>query len=444
MERVRVCDYLVVAQLFLQDNFLLRRPLAFDDIKPRLLGHWGTCHGINFAYANLHKHFGSDFTFVLGPGHGFPALQANLFYDGVLGEIDPRLRFEKSFLHKRFVHENGGETSLENREDLSVSENRNEHKRIGGNFERGKTESEERVMEDFERAVATLCKEFSWPGGFPSHASPSTPGVICEGGELGYALGTGYGVAAGHPEKTVAVLIGDGEFETATALASMNLVKLFGENGSGDSSGTGDGFSGGFSGALSGAAGGFGERVNGKVIPILHLNGYKITGPTIYGRKSERELAELVRGFGYTPIMVREKIAEAFLEDATEANLDGFSEFSGTNQSSEAVSFLEALELVAPHLPTTERVRNPFIIMKTEKGEGGPRFLDGRKVAGNYLAHQIPLKDAKTDARQLKMLEGWLRSYRVFGAEKEVKEVPAEKSDDLGKELFVDARREIL
>ena len=333
---MRICDYLVVAQLFLQDNFLLKRPLTFDDIKPRLLGHWGTCHGINFAYANLHKHFGDDFTFVLGPGHGFPALQANLFYDGVLGEVDARLRVSENLEHKRF-------------------------------------------SEDFERAVAVLCREFSWPGGFPSHASPMTPGVICEGGELGYALGTGYGVAAGHPEKTVAVLIGDGELETATALASMNLVKIFGENEDGDFQE---------------------ERVNGKMIPILHLNGYKITGPTIYGRKSERELAELIRGFGYEPITVVEEFSDGGSSEVSGSGSEVSGALSGAFDGAAGLpemSFAEALELVAPHLPTTERVKNPFIIMKTEKGEGGPRFLDGKKVAGNYLAHQIPLKDAKPD-----------------------------------------------
>ena len=283
--RVRICDYLVVAQLFLQDNFLLERPLTPDDIKPRLLGHWGTCHGINVVYASLKAAFGDKFIvsrpadhttetveFILGPGHGFPALQANLFIDG---ELEGDLR--------------------------------------------------------------DVCRNFSWPGGFPSHASPITPGVICEGGELGYALGIAYGSALGHPEKTVAVLIGDGEFETATALASMNLVKLLGD-----------------------------QTSNGRVIPILHLNGYKISGPTISGRKSERELAQLIRGFGYTPI------------EATEENL-------------------------AAKLRTD--IAHPFIIFRSEKGEGGP--------VKHHLAHQIPLKNPKTDPAELKALERWLKSYNV-------------------------------
>ena len=171
-ERIRAADYLTVAQLFLRDNFRLERELRFEDIKPRLLGHWGTCHGINLIYANLKEFFKNDegFSFVLGPGHGFPALQANLFLDGELGDTTPE----------------------------------------------------------------ELCGKFSWPEGFPSHANPSAPGVIVEGGELGYALGAAFGAVLGHPEKTVAVLIGDGEMETATTLASLNLTKFVKEpkNGS--------------------------------------------------------------------------------------------------------------------------------------------------------------------------------------------------------------------
>lgn len=304
-KRIRACNYLVVAQLFLQDNFLLKRPLSFDDIKPRLLGHWGTCYGINTAYANLKSFFqnsnkanansDNSFAFVLGPGHGFPALQANLFLDGDLLKVDSKAQRNLS-------------------------------------------------------GLAYLCREFSWPGGFPSHASPITPGVICEGGELGYAISAAYGAALGHPEKTIAVLIGDGELETATALSSLNLVKLLGTN------------------------------KNGKVLPILHLNGYKISAPTVYARKSERELLSLIRGFGYTPFIVNGDDAEAF-----QIALD----------------------------ETTSAV-NPFIIMKTEKGATGPEYINGKKIAGNFLAHQIPLPHAKTDASELKILETWLKSYN-FG-----------------------------
>lgn len=344
--RVRACDYLVVAQLFLQKNFLLEQKLTPDDIKPRLLGHWGTCHGINVAYANLKAYFCPEiqdaepekkagkfqevldnlnkspaaridtgfvpeksprecenFHFILGPGHGFPALQANLFIDGDLAKVDPKATLDQT-------------------------------------------------------GIEYICRNFSWPGGFPSHASPITPGVICEGGELGYALGAAYGLALGHPEKTVAVMLGDGELETATALASLNLVKTVGNT-----------------------------IYNGKVIPILHLNGYKISGPTLYGRKSERELKELIRGFGYTPLWIQGDSPETF----------------------------------QGRLRESAKVKHPFLILETEKGATGPKEVNGKKVAGNYLAHQIPLPEAKTDPIELEQLRDWLKSYKfeeLFNAEK--------------------------
>ena len=292
--RIRAADYLAVAQLYLKDNFLLERPLTPEDIKPRLLGHWGTCHGINVAYANLKSYFGDDpnFSFVLGPGHGFPALQANLFLDGDLKKVDPKATVNAA-------------------------------------------------------GVEYICKHFSWPDGFPSHASPYTPGIITEGGELGYALANAYGVVLGHPEKILAVLIGDGELETATAIDSLNLKNL-----------------------LGGAK-------NGKILPILHLNGYKISAPSIYARKSEREMNELIRGFGFTPIWIDAEDIESF------------------------------------QMALVQKIEAPFYILKSEKGEGGPnRHQD---------AHQIPLKDPKTNPEVLKQLEEWLKSYNfveVFDAEK--------------------------
>lgn len=285
-KRIRFCDYLSVAQLYLRDNFLLEHRLKHEDIKPRLLGHWGTCHGINVAYANLRSFFkgNTNFSFILGPGHGFPALQANLFVDGELAKVD-----EKATL-------------------------------------------------DYD-GLAYLCKKFSWPDGFPSHASPMTPGVITEGGELGYALANAYGMALGHPEKTLAVLIGDGELETATALASLNLRDLL----------TSD--------------------TNGRVLPILHLNGYKISAPSIYARRSERELNELIRGFGFTPVWIH---------------------------GDEPEEFQNALE---------KEVESPFYILETEKGAGGPNR--------HHNAHQIPLKKPATDEKELKELEFWLASYGI-------------------------------
>ena len=288
-KRIRFCNYLSVAQIFLQDNFLLNRPLDYSDIKPRLLGHWGSCPGINIAYANLKARF-PRMQFILGPGHGFPALQANLFYDGDLLEAYP---------------------------DATP----NLH------------------------GIEFICKRFSWPYGFPSHASPATPGVISEGGELGYSLATAYGAALGQPDKFIAVLIGDGEMETATALASLNLNKLLNSGN------------------------------NGHVLPILHLNGYKISAPTVYGRSSERELLALFRGFGFDPKIV-----------------------DGTNTE----EFQLALSNLQP---------NSFIIMKTPKGYTGPKELNGTRLEGNCASHQVPLPKAKSDAHQLKMLEDWLQSY---------------------------------
>ncbi len=284
--RIRACDYISVAQLYLKDNFLLTRPLEASDIKPRLLGHWGTCHGINVAYVNMKYYFrrNPDFSFVLGPGHGFPALQANLFLDGELAKVD---------------------------EKASVN------------------------TAGFEY----ICRNFSWPDGFPSHASPFTPGIITEGGELGYALANAYGVALGHPEKVIAVLIGDGELETATALDSLNLHNLL------------DG------------------KKNGRVIPILHLNGYKISAPSIYARKSERELNEMIRGFGFTPVVVEGDDPETF------------------------------------QVALNEEHENPFYILKTEKGATGPNR--------HQEAHQIPLKNPLADEKELHELEEWLKSYRM-------------------------------
>ena len=283
-QRIRFCDYLSVAQLYLKDNFFLDRPLEPGDIKPRLLGHWGTCHGINVAYANLKYFFRDDpnFMFVLGPGHGFPALQANLFLDGELARVDERASLSRE-------------------------------------------------------GISYVCQNFSWPDGFPSHASPFTPGIITEGGELGYALANAYGMALGHPEKTIAVLIGDGELETATAIDSLNLHNLLdGEN-------------------------------NGRILPILHLNGYKISAPSIYARKSEHELNELIRGFGFTPVLI-----------------DG----------DEPEEFQKAL---------AKNIKNPFYILKTEKGATGPNR--------HHEAHQIPLKNPATDETELRELEDWLKSY---------------------------------
>jgi xylulose-5-phosphate/fructose-6-phosphate phosphoketolase len=308
--RIRATNYITVAQLFLQDNYLLQRPLSAKDIKPRLLGHWGTCPGLNVTYANLKAFYHShpDFHIVIGPGHGFPALQANLFYDNELQRVDAK--------------------ATPNLSGLSY-----------------------------------LCHAFSWPGGYPSHASPVTPDVICEGGELGYALATAYGYAMGRPRRMVAVVVGDGEFETATALASLNLPKLLSSD------------------------------ANGRILPILHLNGYKISAPTIAARKSERELLQLLKGFGYTPLLIQDDSPEVFQSALASAQT----------------------------LFTTSPTHPPFLIYQSDKGATGPATIAGTKISGNYRAHQIPLPQAKLSPAQLSLLERWLQSYhfdQLFDSEK--------------------------
>ena len=218
----RATNFLSVAQIFLQDNFLLERPLAFEDIKPRLLGHFGSCPGINLLYAHLNalviKH-NLNLLFVLGPGHGFAALQANIFLEGTLTKYYPDYP-----------------------------------KNLAG--------------------LGKLIKDFSWPYGFPSHTNPGTPGAILEGGELGYSLSTAYGAVLDNPDLIAVALIGDGEAETGPMAASWHLNKFID------------------------------PKTNGTVLPVLHRNGYKISGPTIFGRMSEEELTSLFAGYGYKPHFV--------------------------------------------------------------------------------------------------------------------------------------------
>lgn len=375
VQRIRACNYLTVTQIFLKNNFLLGRPLSFDDIKPRLLGHWGTCPGINLVYACMRNVFADhkdQTTFVLGPGHGFPALQANLFYDGDLAAVDPTLSRDYA-------------------------------------------------------GLAKISELFSRIGGFPSHASPSAPGVICEGGELGYSLATAYGYCLGHPERTAIVLIGDGEFETATTLASLNLNTL-----------------------LS-------SPHNGKIIPVLHLNGYKISGPTVASRRSAHQLNELIRGFGFKPIRIEERLTPVETEelDLVDSFDDEEDDLSAPSSSFEGVekkitnlireeyddqdpdTARSAFELTSQDtdliiknlimdlegaLEIAKQSKEPvFIILETEKGLTGPLVAEDLKVRGNFKAHQVPLPKAKTDETELRALESWLRSYHfeeLFNREK--------------------------
>ncbi|MBC7746947.1 phosphoketolase family protein [Pedobacter sp.] len=311
---LRVANYLTASQIFLQDNFLMDRDLTFDDVKPRLLGHWGSGPGVNFAYAHLSrfaKKYEQDMMFVLGPGHAFPALQANLFLEGTLSRFYPE------------------------------------------------------VPQNLD-GIAYLCQQFSWPYGFPSHSNPSTPGVILEGGELGYSLATSYGAALDNPDLMIACLIGDGEAETGPTAGAWHLNKLVN------------------------------PKTDGVVLPILHLNGYKISAPTIFGRMSNYELMTLFSGYGYHPRIVDATNSENPHKDMSEA-LDWARQIITEIRESE--------DTTAAHMP--------MIIMRTTKGWTGVKELHGEKIAGNCLSHQVVLTEAKSDPEQLQLLNDWLHGYNV-------------------------------
>jgi xylulose-5-phosphate/fructose-6-phosphate phosphoketolase len=313
---LRTVNYLTAAQIFLADNHLMKREITFDDVKTRLLGHWGSGPGINFAYAHLSrfaKKYDQDMMFVLGPGHGFPALQANLFLEGTLTHFDPSLQMNLD-------------------------------------------------------GVRRLCRQFSWPYGYPSHSNPETPGVILEGGELGYSLSTSFGAALDNPDLVVACLVGDGEAETGPTAGAWHLNKLLN------------------------------PRRDGVVLPILHLNGYKISQPTIFGRMSNYELMTLFSGYGYEPRIVDATKDDVNPHDAMAEALDWAHETIQELKSSS--------DDVTPRLP--------MIIMRTLKGWTGVKELDGQKIEGNCLAHQVVLSEAKTDENQLRLLNEWLGSYN-FG-----------------------------
>lgn len=321
---VRAANYLSAIQIYLWDNYLLERPLTSDDIKSRLLGHWGTCPGINFVYAHLNdviiKHK-LNMMFVLGPGHGFPALQANLFLEKTLGQY-----------YKEASHTEDG--------------------------------------------IGYVAKNFSWPYGFPSHSNPGAPGVILEGGELGYSLSTAWGTVLDNPSLITVCLIGDGEAETGPLATSWHLSKFIN------------------------------PKKDGAVLPIIHLNGYKISGPSIFGRMKNEELVELFHGYGYDPLFV-EGDDDALYENmpiALETCLQKIKKLQSEGKD-EKDSF----------------ARFPMIILRTKKGWTGVKESHGKKIEDNCLAHQVVCPNAKTDPEDLKLLEQWLRSYafnELFDKEK--------------------------
>lgn len=313
---VRAANYIAAAQIYLQNNFLLENPLESSDIKSRLLGHWGTCPGINFVYANLQYFTKSTKEYVLfvnGPGHGFPALQANLFIEGSL---------ERYYQHAK---------------------------------------------RDYD-GLAYIIKNFSWPYGFPSHSNPGTPGVILEGGELGYSLSTAYGAVLDNPDLIAVCLIGDGEAETGPLATSWHLNKFID------------------------------PKTNGVVLPILHLNGYKISGPTIMGRMSSVELRSLFSGYGYEPFIVEEIPGEDIYIKMVDVLAKCYHKIKELRDKSRS-----GYEVVAPHWP--------MVILRTPKGWTGIKELHNKKIEGNFASHQVIALNAKNDEIERRELENWLKSY---------------------------------
>ena len=314
---VRAADYLSAAQIYLQDNVLLEEPLKAEHIKPRLLGHWGTCPGINFTYAHLNRAIIANdvnMMFVLGPGHGFPAIQANLFLEGTMSKY-----------FNDIPHTTEG--------------------------------------------IAHMAKQFSWPYGHPSHSNPESPGVILEGGELGYALSTAYGAVLDNPDLIVACLVGDGEFETGPTATAWHLNKLIDPG------------------------------TNGAVLPILHLNGYKISGPTFPGRMSDDELQALFYGYGYEPHFV-----DAYKEEDVHARM-----MDVLDTAIEAIRFTQHC---AREGTLHETPRFPMIVLRTPKGWHSIDYIGDKKIEDNHNSHQVIADGAKSDPSQLAQLEEWLRSYR--------------------------------
>ncbi|MEW2194212.1 phosphoketolase family protein [Streptomyces microflavus] len=313
----RAANYLAVGQIYLMANPLLTRPLTPEDIKPRLLGHWGTSPGLNLVHTHLNrvvKDRGIEALCVWGPGHGGPAVLANAWLEGSYSETYPDVP---------------------------------------------------RTTEGMGR----LFKQFSFPGGVPSHVAPETPGSIHEGGELGYALTHAYGAAFDHPGLLVTCVIGDGEAETGPLAASWHSDKFL-------------------------------DPVHdGAVLPVLHLNGYKIANPTVLARLPEEELDQLLRGYGHDPLYVTGD-DPATVHRAMAAAMDT------------AVERITAYQRAAREDGVTERPRWPMIVLRTPKGWTGPKEVDGLPIEGTWRSHQVPLSGVRDNPEHLRQLEAWLRSYR--------------------------------
>jgi len=312
----RAANYLSVGQIYLLDNPLLREPLELAHIKPRLLGHWGTTPGLNFVYAHLNRIIVErdlDIVNVTGPGHGGPGIVANAYLEGTYSEYYPGITSDESGMRKLF-------------------------------------------------------KQFSFPGGIPSHAAPETPGSINEGGELGYSLAHAYGIAFDNPETIVACVIGDGEAETGPLATSWHSNKFLN------------------------------PARDGAVLPILHLNGFKIANPTVLARIAHEELEALLTGYGYTPHFVEGDEPEA-MHRLMATTLD---------------AVFDAIAAIWRHARETgdpTRPRWPMIVLRSPKGWTGPKSVDGKKTEGSWRSHQVPLDGLAANPEHVAQLERWLRSY---------------------------------
>jgi xylulose-5-phosphate/fructose-6-phosphate phosphoketolase len=313
----RAANYLSVGQIYLMENPLLREPIKLEHIKPRLLGHWGTTPGLNFVYAHFNriiKKYDLNAIYICGPGHGGPGMVANTYLEGTYSELYP-----------------------------NISQN--------------------------ERGMQRLFKQFSFPGGIPSHDAPETPGSIHEGGELGYSLAHACGAAFDNPDLLVCCVVGDGEAETGPLATSWHINKFI-------------------------------DPVrDGAVLPILHLNGYKIANPTILGRMSDEQLTQLFAGLGWKPYFVEGDQPEA-MHQLMAATLDTVVEEIHSIQDEERRSGNAELPVW------------PMIILRSPKGWTGPKTVDGKPVEGTWRAHQVPVADLQAKPQHIKILEDWMRSYR--------------------------------
>ncbi len=323
----RATNYLSVGQIYLYDNPLLKEPLKLEHVKPRLLGHWGTTPGLNFIYVHLNrviKKYDLDMIYICGPGHGGPGMVANTYLEGTYTELYPN------------------------------------------------------ISQDAE-GMQRLFKQFSFPGGIPSHAAPETPGSIHEGGELGYAVSHAYGAAFDNPDLIVACVVGDGEAETGPLATAWHSNKFLN------------------------------PVADGAVLPILHLNGYKIANPTVLARISHEELESLFVGYGYKPFFVEGSDPEPMHQLMAET-LDT------------VISEIRAIQHEARTKRNGQRPRWPMIILRTPKGWTGPKEVDGQKTEGYWRSHQVPLSEMAKKPNHVKLLEQWMKSYR-----------PEELFDEIGK-----------